>query len=126
MEFVVAAFKRLDDACDLYNGTRETQQSPSGEPGAPSAFKPAPQDGTPHCKATGVYAAAKGSWPAGFKKDWKHKETRINKKGELYCPTPIGKDDEGNLIWCGWRAVEGENGWEEWDLNEKEAEMPFE
>ena len=42
LELVAAAFKRLDDACDLYNGTRETQQTPDG-PHEASAPKPAPQ-----------------------------------------------------------------------------------
>ena len=47
LEFVVAAFKRLDDARDLYNGTRETQQPPADESDEASKPKPAPQQSRP-------------------------------------------------------------------------------
>ena len=108
----------VSDAGDLWAKTQLTKEPPPDEPHVASKPK---QDDTPHCKATGVWAAAKGRWPEGFKPDWKHKETRINKKGELYCPTPIDKDENGELIWCGWRAVQREDGtWEEWNLNATE------
>ena len=114
LTFLAAAKERLLDFVELWNRAQESPGTPADEPREASEPK---QDKTPHCKAKGVWAAAKGRWPEGFKPDWKHKETRINKKGELYCPTPIGKDD-GKLIWCGWRAVQREDGtWEEWDLN---------
>ena len=123
---MVGTIKTYAKCWHQLSGKLGLAQPPPDGPHEASKPKPASKpDSTPHCQATGVWAAAKGRYKEGFRADWKHNDPRVNKNGELYCPTPIDQDADGKLIWCGWRATEGENGWEEWDLNAKEDSLPF-
>jgi len=99
-------------------GLVEAPQPPADEPHeAPKKKVESSIGDIPRCPKKGVWAAAKGSYPEGYRKDWRHNEPRMNKRGELYCPTPIAKDDAGELLWCPWRAKQGEGDeWEEYEV----------
>lgn len=121
VKIIQALVDRIHEYRDSQPEPDETAQAARGQ-----APKPEEED-SPRCQAKGVWAPAKGNYKEGFRKDWRHNAPRMNKKGELYCPTPINKDED-ELAWCGWRAVEREDGtWEEWDAGDHvKDELPFE